>query len=417
MSLIVSLRVPSLQNQKQPCPRSSSPSKGPLCQGPLLTELKTFPTSTLRARSSSPLRDENGSEHLITSESPTLQRTERYDCAASPIEKLPTEISQRIAGFLEPSAAACLALTSKSFLKILGTPQFRTQPKSKMPFLNLIQRDLPQDQWLECYHCKKLHPFDLCPSDAKTWTYRPDGPCDAADSIAFLLPSVGIRFRYIQMAMKLHKNGMPDTDNNLLKSLSHTRRAPHHKDSLAHTSVRIADNSLFIKLEYRILLRREESFERVLSMRPQVCPHWRCEVGQIDVPCRSLSQIIRNQIKLHEEQYIPDYVSLTDCIYCETEFAVACLDCKWTPGGKAVYITAWKNYGNCIRPQNHKWRSHIPPFGHLWYRRKQSKSMLGSIRQTFEQSRSPDNGRDGLTKVWPLRSDAKYQELVTTGGI
>jgi hypothetical protein len=43
--------------------------------------------------------------------------------------------------------------------------------------------------------------------------------------------------------------------------------------------------------------------------------------------------------------------------------------------------------------------------------------MLGSIRQTFEQSRSPSNGRDGLTKIRPLKSDAKYQELVTTGGI
>lgn len=81
-----------------------------------------------------------------------------------------------------------------------------------------------------------------------------------------------------------------------------------------------------------------------------------------DRPCNSLSDIIRSQTRLRADQYCAEYLSLTNCVACATEFVVACLDSEWAPGGKALYLTTWKDYGACENPFDLRWRGHVAPY-------------------------------------------------------
>ena len=216
------------------------------------------------------------------------------------------------------------------------------------------------------------------------------------------------------MAMKLHNTGMLDTDNIYLNFLLHPHINSASQDSLRSHLCPHSSSALLIKLEYRIPLRQNEGSGLAQSLGPAVCPHWRCMFDDQDRSCNSLSDIIRSQTRLRAYQYCAEYLSLTNCVACATEFVVACLDSEWAPGGKALYITAWKDYGACENPFDPRWRGHVAPYNHdLSHPKSRSPPLLGGIREAFETSSSPGNNGDGLAGTWPLDSDAEFLKLVT----
>ena len=222
------------------------------------------------------------------------------------------------------------------------------------------------------------------------------------------------------MAMKLHNLGLPDSDNKYLYYLSHTRTSNgHYMIPHVHASVRIADGSLPIRLEYRILLRKGEGLERVRLLRPEVCPHWSCGVDEQRLTDIHLSDIIYWQMRLRSERYCAESGGLRYCNSCSTEFVVACLDSSWAPGGKALYITAWKDCGACETPFDPKWRGHaaadkvhldVPE--ELEELEELFPYWLGSIGMAFENSEGADAGKDGLANLFPVEYDAEFKKFV-----
>ena len=93
-------------------------------------------------------------------------------------------------------------------------------------------------------------------------------------------------------------------------------------------------------------------------------------------------------------------------------------DSEWAPGGKALYITAWKDYGACENHFDLRWRGHVAPYNRdLSHPKEPFPTWLGSIREAFETSSSPGNKGDSLVSIWPLDSDAEFRKLVTDVGI
>lgn len=101
-----------------------------------------------------------------------MAKSDQAHIPATTLERFPVEILQYIARFLTPDSAACFVLCSKSLLWAIGNQSWlalrtKDQRTVKLRFLDLLQRDLRE--WLPCYHCAKLHLFDLKPDPPTTW--------------------------------------------------------------------------------------------------------------------------------------------------------------------------------------------------------------------------------------------------------
>ncbi|MCJ1257520.1 hypothetical protein MMC24_005346 [Lignoscripta atroalba] len=338
------------------------------------------------------------------------------------LEKLPVEILQHIASFLAPDAAACFTLCSKSLRWAVGYQSWyelrtKDQKKARLSFLLSLQRDLRE--WLLCYRCEKLRPFDLKPDSHTTWTYSDEPPCTEGDGFVYLLPLFGLRFQYAQMIMKQHKLGA--TDNIYLDSLSHAHVSIfEHEIPHGCTSARIANGNLLVKLEWRILLHHGEGFRRLTSLSPDNCPHLQC--------CSIEDKITRRIRCLMDHgpgQYCAVCTGIKQCQHCSTEFVIACLDSSWSPQshafspgqaisrGQAVYVTAWENFGPCDTPFDIRWRSQtwrgdssLPP------PESSTPFVPGSIRRAFEDIAGSKIRVDGLSSLCPLDSDVEFAKLL-----
>lgn len=325
----------------------------------------------------------------------------------STIEKLPVEIQQHIASFLTPDSAACLTLCSKSLKGVIGQRswfalQTKDQKKARLSFLMVLQRDLPQ--WLPCYHCEKLHPFNLKPCSYSPRRFWEDHPCALADGFLSIPPLFGLRFQHAQMIMKLYR--LRVRENLFLDSLSHERS---YQDQHYHTSARIKDDNLLVKLEWRVLLLHGQDFRQIRwTCNLDVCPHWK-----FDSDDQNLSKRICCQISHGPGLSCPDCAVLVQCQYCTTEFIVAFLDSNWSPRGQAIYITAWKNLGSCETPFDIRWRTQVQsihsslPIGTCPVPFKP-----GSILRAYENSANLRMGVDEFSSKRPLDSDVEFSRLV-----
>ncbi|KAF2732651.1 hypothetical protein EJ04DRAFT_305053 [Polyplosphaeria fusca] len=88
------------------------------------------------------------------------RRTELNDKRKRMLRKLPNEVWDRIASFLQPSDAAHLAIASKILLEKLGTEPFQAlrrpdNHQERVRFLNHLDRHLPEQ--LLCFPCGTYH--------------------------------------------------------------------------------------------------------------------------------------------------------------------------------------------------------------------------------------------------------------------
>ena len=83
---------------------------------------------------------------------PAIVRTD-HD---APIYRLPPELIQHIAAFLQPSSASIFVLSNKHFLAILGTQFLKVKKPYKLQYLKAIQEQVPNH--LICHACVSFHP-------------------------------------------------------------------------------------------------------------------------------------------------------------------------------------------------------------------------------------------------------------------
>lgn len=328
---------------------------------------------------------------------------------AMSIEHLPVEILQIIASFLTPNSAACFILCSKSLQRAIGHQSWldlRTKDlkKARLSFLIVLQRDLRE--WLLCYHCEKLHTLSLEPFSATPYLLQNEHPCAYADGFLWLLPLFGLKFQCAQMIMKLHK--LRATENILLDSLSRDYSSYYDGHfSRCHTSARIANDELLVKIAYRVFIRHGERF-KISSLCRNICPHWTCVMDG-----DNLMKRIRCQMSHRAGQTCPECTGMIQCQFCSTEFLVAFFDSNWSPKGQAIYITAWKNLGPCDTPFQIRWQTQLRPY-HTSIPTPTCSALFepGSIRREFEDFADSRIGVGGLFSKRPLNSDVEFSRLI-----
>lgn len=321
---------------------------------------------------------------------------------------LPVEILQHIAGFLPCDSAACFILTQKflslaighqSWLK-LRSDQYKIE---RLKFLITMQRDFKKLAF--CFQCKTLHAVERKPLSYTQWQHSEERRCSEADGVVELMPNFILRWQHAHMVMKFDKM-ISSANNDWLDALSRTlfrRNIP-----FAHCYARIANEKLLTKLEYRILLRDGEDLDKVLSHYPEICPHWR------RVEEDNLTPLLRCLWSHGTSQPSCGKCSgMIQCRWCATEFTIALVNSNWSPGGRAFYITAWKNFGPCQTPFDMRWRTHNvfmtvafpPPKVRMIFE-------PNSIRNTFENLGSPKRKYDGIARLSPLKCDVEFAKRI-----
>lgn len=342
-----------------------------------------------------------------------VEKITNSDQESSPVvrlDKLPVEILQHIAGFLPCDSAACFILSQKfmslaighqSWLK-LRSDQYKIE---KLKFLITMQRDLKKS--VLCFHCKTLHVVERKPLSYTQWRYLEERPCAQADGVVELLPNFILRWQHAHMVMKFNKM-TPSANNDWLDALSHT--IFRWNIPIAHCYARVANEKLLTKLEYRILLRHGEDLHKVLSFYPEICPHWR------RLEEDNLTPLLRCLWSHGTSQHWCDKCSgMIRCRWCATEFIVALVDSTWSPKGRALYITAWKNFGPCQTPFDMRWRTHNGLFMFVAFAPPPKVPVIfepNSIRNTFENLASPKRKNDGLAKLSPLKCDVEFAKRI-----
>lgn len=336
----------------------------------------------------------------LTAEVPEhVAEPDQDDSTVARLDRLPVDILYTIAGFLPRDSEACLILSKKRFGLAIGyrswlqlQSEYHTNARGR--FLTSLGKDLKE--WVACYQCKKLHSMTQDPSTYTTWRSLDEPPCALVDGAIELLPNFILRWRHAHMTMKLNK--LSPKNNIWLDSLSHTNfrcQVP-----FAHCCARIANDSLIVKLEYRMWLSLHEGLREVERMLPEVCPHWTF-VNENS----SLEDLIRFLLSRGPDE--PHIKSPTiQCQHCATEFFIAYLNSTPSPDGRALYITAWKNLGPCQTPYEALWQAQderLYPFG-------SSSNMefsfeRDSIRRAWEDAERPNTRGEGLARMSPSDSD------------
>lgn len=340
-----------------------------------------------------------------------VQRIAHSDQESSEVvrlDKLPVEILQRIADFLPCDSAACLILSQKFLSLAIGHRSWfklrsNRYKREKLKFLITMQRDL--EEWILCFQCKMLHAVKENPLSYTKWQNLEERPCSEADGVVELMPNFILRWQHAHMVMKFNKlNSSANTK--WLDALSHTLFKFHVP--YAHCYARIANENLLSKLEYRILLRHDEDIWQVLDLYPEVCPHWKCMAN------RNLTRLLQCQWSHGTSHHSCARCSgMIQCRWCATEFTIALVNSTWSSNGRALYITAWRDFGPCQTPFDMRWRTHnvfmtlkFPP------PRVPVSFEPDSIRRAFEELGSPKRKWDGLASRSPLDSDVEFAKRI-----
>ena len=324
------------------------------------------------------------------------------------LDKLPVEILQRIADFLPCDSAACLILSQKFLSLAIGHQSWlrlrsNQYKKERLKLLIAMQRDLKE--WVLCFQCKMLHAVKRKPLSYTKWRNLEERPCSEADGVVELMPNFILRWQHAHMVMKFDKL-TSSVNTAWLDALSHT--IFRYNVPLAHCYARIANENLLAKLEYRILLRHNEDLYHVLDLYPEVCPHWRC------MEDHNLTRVLRCQWSHGTSHHSCATCSgMIRCRWCATEFIIAVVNSTWSFNGRAIYITAWKDFGPCQTPFDMRWRTHNVFMTVAFPPPKVPVSFEpDSIRNAFEELGSPKRKCDGLASISPLNSDVEFARRI-----
>lgn len=321
--------------------------------------------------------------------------------AAVTLDKLPLEIFQCIADFLPLDSVACLILTRKKVASAIGHRTWlalraEESRKKRLRFLYTMQRDLKE--WVVCFQCEKLHPLKRKPLLCTERLSLGEDTCSEADGIVELLPNYILRWQHAHMIMRL--NSQNPTDKKWLSALSHVvfrRDVPY-----AFCCARITNGHLLVKIEYRILLPDDQ------SVFPQVCAHGDY-LGKRQTFKKMLDRMLFGSFTHEAGSPGACRTAVVRCRLCATESVISVVASAWSCNGRALYITAWRNFGPCQTPFDTRWRTHISPTCERSLPPNHSVHFTpGSIRKAFEELDNPKPEGDGIMSMSPLDSDVEY---------
>ena len=282
---------------------------------------------------------------------------------------LPNELIGIIANFLPKPVAACLALTNKRMLYILGLSRLTDLTDELSLFLSYLERDHPRCRL--CHYCQKLHTVtgNECPRYngrimQRNGTVRGWAPSCRPDDRQYLGLSYFLYWDHVQLAMRRYRRGVDHGislgqftyDGKLRRSFLYP---PYQRMEM---SARIINGELYLRQIYSTYIssaNRKVNPKVELIERIIICPHIQTTFVY-DVKVQKLLYQA-NPLDTHILRLTNQNVgrggrggceSVKQCSGCHTEYRVDKI------GAEKIMITAWYNYGTGESPWDPKWQLH-----------------------------------------------------------
>jgi hypothetical protein len=205
----------------------------------------------------------------------------------------------------------------------------------------LLERDL-QD-FILCYHCKKLHSLRKFHEYKVSWTRAL--PCMKAmlDSTQYLPENFSSVI--FQMAMKLYRQNRDPSE--LMRILSSETFAYKTQNT---TQTKIVAGSLLLRWLQILIMPDSQSLAVPDPISIKICPH----ISYISVRKAGFERWKFLPIEHWNE---PEYWErLLQCRYCLTEFQITFK--SFGDQGKAMIVTNWKDLGEGRTPMDPMWQRH-----------------------------------------------------------
>jgi len=275
---------------------------------------------------------------------------------------LPNELVGIIVSFLPKSAAACLALTNRRMLYILGLSRLTDLSDELSLFLSYLEKDFPR--YRLCHYCQKLHtvtgnegPWFKGPIMQRNGTVQVCAPSCSPDDRQYRGFSYYLYWEHVQLAMRRYRRGL---DHGI--SLDRFTYDDKEKPSFLYPShrrmkmsARIITGELYLRQIYSTHI-TPANLKVGRIERIKICPHLRTTFWY-DTELRKLrhlanpldAQILRltdhNAGKGFRE-------GVKQCRECHTEYRID------KTGADKFVFTAWYNYGTGESPWDPKWQRH-----------------------------------------------------------
>lgn len=286
----------------------------------------------------------------------------------SPLERLPVEILQFIAGqYLPLIFAAALALCNHHMYKVLGTKYLKElkAPGNRQlmaEFLRFFERDYPKH--LLCYSCGRFHTSEAMLGDK--FKLR----CRGVKLYSPLGFDTAITYHQVQAAINRHRYGSSygTPEYTYILNPVEVSYVPHLNGKARgyFKHGRIVNNELIMLFQRQFVFWRvgeadqyrhlEKSFLRMEKII--LCPH---------IPGDEKEHLILNVVKCRfsHEACTPceSCARPVQCHYCWTEFEIDLSIKAENRGLYNVLITSWRCFGSGRTPHDQKWESQLvcPP--------------------------------------------------------
>lgn len=250
----------------------------------------------------------------------------------APIYKLPPEMIQHIATFLQPSSVAVFVLSNKYFLAVLGTQFIKVEKPYKLQYLKAIQQEVPNH--LLCHVCMSFHPRRRHRSGC-SWLGEPTCFSESGVFSYGLRGNFTLLFPDIQQIMNHHRFGKRYGFS--AQEISYTwfgKISPFSVFTRESADAIIADDKLLLRTDSRCRYSWFSNQVKMLAVYAPIrfCPH--------------LSDKDLNLFSFSKRQK-----TFAKCSVCNTEVRI-----QITPVGGSdseVQTTSWYTFGSCRDPYDY----------------------------------------------------------------
>lgn len=247
----------------------------------------------------------------------------------APIYKLPPEMIQHIASFLQSSSVAVFVLSNKYFLAVLGTQFLKVEKPDRLHCLKALQQQAPN--YLLCHACVSFHPRRRHRSGSgrrkEPKCFRESGvfQCGLRGDFELLFPD-------IQQIMNRHRFG--EHHGFSVKEISYRWSGELSSYSVFTTESAdavISDDNLLLRTESRCKFSWLNNQAKMLAVYAPIkfCPHF--SDNDLNLFSFSTSQM-----------------TFVKCSGCMTEIRIRIRNVNALE--REVETTSWYNLGSCREP-------------------------------------------------------------------
>jgi len=213
-----------------------------------------------------------------------------------------------------------------------------------------------------CHYCQQLHLGDKARHNSQLRMLpHQQPPCTQEDIHQDVQKYIHKNFNYVtfQTTMKLHRSGIDCSRHlSLLAGVETDCRSRHTYQWAA--SPRIVNDRFLLRFQQWFLFPVGQQVRFPTSMSLLICPHW-AHSSHYKFSTTLGSKMACRASHWDNEALVrkcPVCSGLHQCVRCPTEFQIGSKD--FGSSGVALVVTRWSDLGEGLTPLDPTWESHLP---------------------------------------------------------